>query len=368
MTEKVGSGKDREQILASCIALGVLILVVVWSYWNSLSEAAVYWEGAQYSHGYLVPVFTVMLLWLRRKGPIEVSLIENSMEKRILTIAGGLLACAMLLMWLGGSLGMGFLSTVAPLFALAGLLVVVFGAVWIWMHDQASVEVVPGHRWWGVGVLTFGLLARLYCAQFALDIPDMVTFIPSLAGVFLLVGGWRLLRWAGPAVAFLIFMFPLPWSVENALLVPLQGLATKVSTYALQTLGIGAYHEGNRICIGELQMGVVDACSGLRMVTIFIALSAAMVLVTERPWWEQVVILVSAVPIALAVNVMRITVTGILHLTAGTELADMVFHDLAGWIMMPLALGLLWLELMVMGHLYREVGQEGPVTSFGRRI
>ena len=53
-------------------------------------------------------------------------------------------------------------------------------------------------------------------------------------------------------------------------------------------------------------------------------------------------------PIAIAANVLRITVTGILHKTAGRQLADLVFHDLAGWLMMPLALGLMWCELRLL--------------------
>ena len=47
-------------------------------------------------------------------------------------------------------------------------------------------------------------------------------------------------------------------------------------------------------------------------------------------------------------NVIRITVTGILHKTVGTQIADAVFHDLAGWIMMPMAMGFLFLELQLL--------------------
>jgi exosortase len=288
---------NAQQELHAWIAFGALLVVLIWGYWNSLSEAAIYWTGPQYSHGWLVPLFTIALLWMRRE-PFR--------------------------------------------------------------------EVVPVERWWGVGLLSVSLVARLMCAQIGLDIPDMWTFVPSVAGLVLIVGGWHMLKWAGPAVAFMIFMFPLPWTLEQSLLNPLQSLATKVSTYALQTLGIGAYHEGNRICIGELQMGVVDACSGLRMLTIFVALSTAMVLVTDRPWWERAVILVSAIPIALAVNVIRITVTGILHLTVGGDLAELVFHDLAGWVMMPMALGMLYVELLILSNLFIEVDADAPAPVFSR--
>jgi len=190
---------------------------------------------------------------------------------------------------------------------------------------------------------------------------EMYSFVPCVAGIFLLVGGWKTIRWAGPAIAFLVFMFPLPGFLDTGLLAPLQKLATTASTYCLQTMGIPTYSDGNRIVIGEIQLGVVEACSGLRMLTIFVALAVAITLVTERPLWERVVTVLSAVPIALAVNIARITVTGVLHLTVGAELADLVFHDAAGWVMMPMALGLLYVEFQILSHLVIEDGPAGPL-------
>jgi exosortase/archaeosortase family protein len=97
------------------------------------------------------------------------------------------------------------------------------------------------------------------------------------------------------------------------------------------------------------------------MLTIFVAMAVAITLVTDRPWWERIVIVISAIPIALAVNIIRITVTGILYLTAGARLADLVFHDLAGWFMMPLALGLLYIEFQILSHLIIEDDTTGPL-------
>jgi hypothetical protein len=48
-------------------------------------------------------------------------------------------------------------------------------------------------------------------------------------------------------------------------------------------------------------------------------------------------------------------VTGVLHKTVGSRVADVVFHDLAGWLMMPLALGMLWAELRLLAWVVREV-------------
>jgi exosortase/archaeosortase family protein len=89
------------------------------------------------------------------------------------------------------------------------------------------------------------------------------------------------------------------------------------------------------------------------MLTIFLALAVAMVFLVERPWWDKFMILLSAVPIALIVNVIRITVTGLLYMAVGqdNEFAHKLGHDWAGYFMMPMALGFLWLELQILERL-----------------
>jgi exosortase len=144
----------------------------------------------------------------------------------------------------------------------------------------------------------------------------------------------------------------LPYHAEIALAHPLQRFATLASTYALQTLGLPAVAEGNVIVIDDVRIGVLEACSGLGMLVTFFALSAAVAFVVDRPLLDRLILLFSAVPIGVLVNVIRITATGLLHRTVGSATANAVFHDLAGWLMMPLALGLLWLEMLYLSRLF----------------
>jgi exosortase len=157
------------------------------------------------------------------------------------------------------------------------------------------------------------------------------------------------------------FLLPLPFQAEIALAHPLQRLATVASTYALQTLGLPAIAEGNIIVIDELHIGVLEACSGLGMLVTFFALSTAAAFLVERPLFDRLILFASAIPIGVCVNVARITVTGILHKTVGSAIANAVFHDLAGWLMMPLALGLLWLELLYLRRLFLTQASPKPL-------
>ena len=189
-----------------------------------------------------------------------------------------------------------------------------------------------------------------------------------------LVAGPRALRWCWPAIAFLGFMIPLRHPVETAFSLPLQRIATVASTYVLQTLGRPAFSEGNVIVINDARIGVVEACNGLGMLMLFFAFAVAVTLVVRRHFIEKILIIASAAPVAVVANVIRITITGLFSENADGQSLVRI-HDWAGWLMMPLALGLLGLEMLIASRLIvtkepREnfapigkppVGQSGPI-------
>jgi exosortase len=243
-----------------------------------------------------------------------------------------------------------------------GFLVPVFALAVLWMRQDQGKQVTFAPSVWGLPWLAAGFLLRLLGAAVYIDWFDAISLLPTLLGVCVLLGGWPALRWAAPAVGFLIFMLPVPFTLEVALAHPLQRFATVSSTYLLQMLGIPALAEGNIIVIEDVKLGVVEACSGLGMLVTFFALSTAVALIVQRPWPEKLVIFLSAVPIAVAANVIRITLTGVLYRTAGSAVARVVWHDLAGWLMMPLALGMLWMELQYLSSLFVEPEPERPLA------
>ena len=191
-----------------------------------------------------------------------------------------------------------------------GFLVPIFAAVLIAMLRRPFRPVPTAERWWGIAILGAGLMFRLGCAYYHSITANAVSIIPTLTGVFVIAGGWSALRWSWAPVAFLVFMIPLPDMMEQSFLEPLQHIATVASTYTLQTIGVDATNQGNQIYTGgATPLNVAEQCSGLRMATIFLAMSVAMSLIIERPWWTKVVIILSGIPIAIIVNVIRITVT-----------------------------------------------------------
>jgi exosortase len=223
--------------------------------------------------------------------------------------------------------------------------------VW-WVRRRANPTVEMQPTWWGLPILIAGAALRLLGAYYYLDWFDGLSLLPVLLGLALLAGGWPLARQTAPAIGVLIFMLPLPFKVEGALSAPLQRLGTVVSTYALQTLGLPAVSEGNIIFIDDLQIGVLEACNGLGMLSAFFALSTTVALIIRRPVVDRVIVFLSAVPVGVLMNLVRVTVTGLVYAIVGAPAAQTFFHDLAGWLMMPLALAALALELNLLGRLF----------------
>jgi len=164
----------------------------------------------------------------------------------------------------------------------------------------------------------------------------------------LLVAGfpavWRM-KWV---LLFLVLMAPLPRRVHGALAHPLQEIATSTAIIGLESLGFLVWREGNVLRLNDqFSVAVAEACSGLRMLTAFFVVSAAMAFLIRRPTWQKCVLLGSSIPVSILANTLRLIVTVVLYGVASSEVAESFFHDFAGLTMMPIAvaasLGLLYL-------------------------
>ncbi len=246
-----------------------------------------------------------------------------------------------------------------------GFLVPLISAWLLWRRRTliASVAEPVRGRWLGVAFLVSSAVLRLLAVYFNFVLVEPVSLIVCIAGVAVLIGGFSALRWAWPAIVFLFFMVPLPGFLAGRLSGPLQHVATLCSTYLLQTLGVPAIAVGNVIWLSHGSIGVVEACNGLGMFMLFVAVTTAAVFLLNITNCEKLCLLVSSLGIAVVANVMRITATGVAHELVGPQLADRIFHDLAGWIMMPLALLMLGLEVFLLSKLFPKVPTRSPAVA-----
>lgn len=179
----------------------------------------------------------------------------------------------------------------------------------------------------------------------------------SIAGLVLLLFGWKIFRKAFTVLLFLFLMLPWPNRVEAAIANPLQRWATSSALFCLEVLGYGATREGNIIHIGDTSVAVAEACNGLRMITAFLVICALVALVINKEWWKKFLILASALPIALLCNTVRLAITAIAFTKLDGEQWQSTFHDFGGYAMMPLALLIVVGELWFLDNLVKEPGK-----------
>lgn len=240
-----------------------------------------------------------------------------------------------------------------------GLLVPFFSAYLIrraWGGEALALKPLPIL---GGALLALTLVLRAAGGALLFYQFDAAALLVSLAAVSLMFGGLPLLKRTWPAIAFLIFMVPLPYELERNVGSPLKTAATVASTFLLQTIGLPAIRDGNLILIDEVRLGVVDACSGLKMMVTFAAFSFGAVLLMQRSRFEKLMVLLGIVPVAILSNVLRIAATGVSFTFITDSHTREHLHDWYGYAMMPVGLALLWAEVWVLRKLVVDDGTNG---------
>lgn len=233
-----------------------------------------------------------------------------------------------------------------------GQLVPLVAAFLIWQRRTALRKVGLKPCWWGLLLIAVAQGVRFAGIYYAYGSLERLSILGTFSGGLLLVAGWGVFRHLVWVQAFLVLMVPLPYRVHNAISLPLQDWATSLGLFGLELLGYFVTREGNVLRLGEhTTVMVAEACSGLRMLTAFVFTAAVLTFLVKRPVWQRVVLLTSSVPIAVLANGVRIMATAMFIDAAQDESLEQGFHDLAGVLMMPLAIAILLGELHLLAAL-----------------
>ncbi len=235
-----------------------------------------------------------------------------------------------------------------------GFLVVPLAIYFLWIRRDTFPGLASTSWLLAMGLLAISVAMRHAGDAFFFTFLDGWSILPWMAALVALIGGRPLLAWSWPAILFLAFMVPLPFSVEHELSGPLQRMATVLSTAILQFLGQPAFAEGNIILLGDVRLEVAQACSGLRLFVGIVAITYAYVAIIRRPWWEKLLLVAAAAPIAIGANVARIVATGLLYQVLHDEHSRNWIHDSAGWAMVLVAAGGFSLLLWYLRRLIKE--------------
>lgn len=246
-----------------------------------------WWFDENYSHGLLIPFIIGYILWSQRDK------LASATARSSVLLGGAAVICALFALWAG----------------------------------------VAG--------------AELYTQRLSL--------ILILAGTIVYFWGLKLLQLLLVPLGLLFLAMPIPAIVFNKIAFPLQLFASRCAVWSMSVLGIPVLRQGNIIELKPLnsfatkKLEVVEACSGIRSLMTLVTLAVVFAYFTHTPeengpgagkrfgwlksywFWRSVIIVASAVPIAILTNAFRVSGTGVLAHYYGTAVADGFFHSFSGW-------------------------------------
>lgn len=277
------------------IKIGVLGVLIAAMHFKLLDVMVRKWlNDSNWTHGFIIPLFSLYLLYMKR---------EELFRARRKTCISGLVL----------------------------VLVNLFGGMYVILRR------VPGSYW----------LAQL-------------SLVAILFGLVLYLGGWSVIRVVWLPILFLVFAIPIPELAYSRIAVPLQNIAAKAAEMVLQILNVKITSEASTLTIighytnFEHKLTVAEACAGMRLLMAFCALGVAMAYLDYKPIWQRLILVASAIPIAVFCNVLRVSITCWMYHIDKPELGQDFMHTFAGILMLAPAFGLLWLLAWILQHIVVE--------------
>lgn len=219
----------------------------------------------------------------------------------------------------------------------------------------------------GIGSALLALWAGTAGAELFMQ---RMSLVLMLAGIAIYFFGLPALRLLAVPMFLLVLAIPIPQIIFNKIAFPLQLFASKCAVAAMGFFEIPVLRQGNVIELMPLganepkRLAVVEACSGIRSLMTLVTLAVVYAYFT-RPkgpqgsgpdsgprsrsgffgtfvFWRSMLLVSSAVPIAILTNAARVSGTGVLAHYYGTKVADGFFHSFSGWVIYIVAAALLF--------------------------
>jgi len=211
-----------------------------------------------------------------------------------------------------------------------GYLIPFISAYMIWSvrKELQRVDILPSN--WGLALIVLGLV------QLTVAIIGSELFLQRTSMVVLLFG---------------FSLFLLGKIVWNKIAFPMKLFASYIAANVIDWIGISILREGNILNLASTTLEVADACSGLRSLTSLLALSAAFAYIFPLKVINKWVLFFSAIPIAIAVNIFRLTSTAVLAQRFGAKVAQGFLHEISGILVFIIAFILLFVVYTILSKL-----------------
>ncbi|NWF55875.1 MAG: VPLPA-CTERM-specific exosortase XrtD [Syntrophaceae bacterium] len=245
---------------------------------------------------------------------------------------------------------------------------VVLYLVWEKRRDLAAVP--ASSTWKGILPFIMGILL-FWAGQLGGEIFSVYLSSWLIVSSLLWVHwGWKKLRIIAFPLLLSLSMFPLPHFLNTKLTFGLKLMSSSLGVSLIRLSGKSAYQEGNIIDLGFTQLQVLDACSGLRFFFPLILMGILLGYFYRLRLWKGALLALSAVPLSIFMNGIRIALTGIIYRFWGAEAAEGFFHGFSGWLVFMGSFGVLIGAKKVLNWLFPEkplfakaIAQEGKAPA-----
>jgi exosortase len=235
-----------------------------------------------------------------------------------------------------------------------GFLVPLFSLFLVWQDRKRLGEMPVRPAWFGLLVMAGAMVVLIVGTLGAELFLSRSSLIFLVAGLIIYFLGWAYFRALLFPVAFLFLMVPIPAILFNQITIPLQFLASQMSSALVAELGVPVLRQGNIIQLPGMTLEVAEACSGIRSLMSLTTVAVIYAYFQESKFLPRALLSVSAVPIAVIANGLRVTGTALLAYYWNKEAAEGFFHNFSGWLIFVLSLLMLFSLQGLMGWVRRR--------------
>jgi exosortase len=224
-----------------------------------------------------------------------------------------------------------------------GFLVPLISLVILWANRRTLASLAArGLPVAGAGLLAVALLVFLFGVRTNTNLFQRAGAWGALLSGVVLAFGSSVLRAKPFPFFFLLVSIPPPYFLLGQFRLTLKTFATRLSSELLGAFGFTAAPEGNVLVINGERLEVADACSGIRSLMAIVATALLLAYLFRSGFWKGALLTLTAVPVTVLVNVLRIVIVAVALASFGIDLTHGVVHDVVGFCVFGLSLVFLY--------------------------
>ena len=232
-----------------------------------------------------------------------------------------------------------------------GFLVPAISGYLIWKKREELSEIGQSVRTSGIFIIIAGIFLFIIGNAASEYFTVRFSLVLTLFGLVLFYFGPGIIRRTWFEIAFLLFMIPIPYVIYFSVTFPMQLLASKVTVFLLEGLGMAVIRQGNIIHLAGHSLEVAEACSGLRSLISLLALGAVYGYLTQPRFSGKVILFLSTIPIAVLGNVFRVFLTSLIVYAYDIDVTVEPTHTILGASVFVVA----FIMLFIFGAIVKKV-------------